>query len=156
MKRKKTLEKEMEQFVAQINDSQDFVKTERRVNELYTKVVEIKEFLSQYESLHDLKATMEMFEQQRWLLKEFLTLDEVAAYLNVSRTAVRTMSSRGTFPVYKPVNKIFVKKDDLLKWLSQQRRMSKEELQENARRMIEDMKKRRAERIVKIANKKNK
>lgn len=52
------------------------------------------------------------------LLKEFLTLDEAAEYLSLSKSAVYKMTSKKEIPFYNPGGKkIYFKREDLNIWV---------------------------------------
>jgi excisionase family DNA binding protein len=57
-------------------------------------------------------------EKKEVLLKEFLTLDETADYLSVSKSVLYKMNSKKEIPYYKPGGKnIYFKKADLDNWV---------------------------------------
>lgn len=57
---------------------------------------------------------LEKFESQNYMLKDFFTIDEASAYLNLSKSTVCKMASRGELGCYKPNSKtVFLNKKDL-------------------------------------------
>lgn len=154
--KKKRTKRDLEQLIAQYLEAQEFARTKGRLNEILRNLKEIKMILNKFEAIHNLNVIVDHFEEQSWVLKEYLTLDEVSAYLNVSRWTVRRLSSEKIIPVYKPLDRIFIKREDLLQWIECNKRMSQEEIEESARRIIEQTKKNKINRSLKRALKRKK
>jgi len=142
---KKKVKRDMQRVISQYQEAIDFAKTPERIKDILTKLDEVKAVLERLETLHQLSSMVE-FEHQNWLFKEYLTLDEVASYLDISRSTVRRMSSQRVFPVYKPMDRILIKKEDLIQWIEKGRFMSQQEIVESARRTIEETKKNKIKR----------
>lgn len=138
----------MQRVISQYQEAIDFAKTPERIKDILTKLDEVKAILERLETLHQLSSMVELFEHQNWLFKEYLTLDEVASYLDISRSTVRRMSSQRVFPVYKPMDRILIKKEDLIQWIEKGRFMSQQEIVESARRTIEETKKNKIKRSI--------
>lgn len=143
---KKKVKRDMQRVISQYQEAIDFAKTPERIKDILTKLDEVKAILERLETLHQLSSMVELFEHQNWLFKEYLTLDEVASYLDISRSTVRRMSSQRVFPVYKPMDRILIKKEDLIQWIEKGRFMSQQEIVESARRTIEETKKNKIKR----------
>lgn len=59
-----------------------------------------------------------LLKNQNILLKEFLTLDEAAEYLSLSKSAVYKMTSKKEIPFYNPGGKkIYFKRIELDSWI---------------------------------------
>jgi excisionase family DNA binding protein len=59
-----------------------------------------------------------LLKNQNILLKEFLTLDEAAEYLSLSKSAVYKMTSKKEIPFYNPGGKkIYFKRVELDSWI---------------------------------------
>lgn len=155
MKNEKSIE-ELKQLIALYEEARDFANTKSKICDVLAKFEEVKLCVKRLEEVHNLAAIIEEYKQQGWILKEYFTLEEAAIYVGVSKWTIRRMSQEKAFPIYKPGRGIMIKKDELLAWIESNKHLSKEELEENARRLLSEMKQRRAERIVKRANKKNK
>lgn len=145
---KKKVKRDMQRVISQYQEAIDFAKTPERIKDILTKLDEVKAILERLETLHQLSSMVELFEHQNWLFKEYLTLDEVASYLDISRSTVRRMSSQRVFPVYKPMDRILIKKEDLIQWIEKGRFMSQQEIVESARRTIEETKKNKIKRSI--------
>lgn len=143
---KNKVKRDMQRVISQYQEAIDFAKTPERIKDILTKLDEVKAILERLETLHQLSSMVELFEHQNWLFKEYLTLDEVASYLDISRSTVRRMSSQRVFPVYKPMDRILIKKEDLIQWIEKGRFMSQQEIVESARRTIEETKKNKIKR----------
>ena len=114
---KKKVKRDMQRVISQYQEAIDFAKTPERIKDILTKLDEVKAILERLETLHQLSSMVELFEHQNWLFKEYLTLDEVASYLDISRSTVRRMSSQRILPVYKPMDRILIKKEDYLNFV---------------------------------------
>ena len=145
---KKKVKRDMQRVISQYQEAIDFAKTPERIKDILTKLDEVKAILERLETLHQLSSMVELFEHQNWLFKEYLTLDEVASYLDISRSTVRRMSSQRIFPVYKPMDRILIKKEELIQWIEKGRFMSQQEIVESARRTIEETKKNKIKRSI--------
>ena len=151
--KKKMTKREFEQIIALYEEARDFAKTTGKLKEILAKLEKVTVILQRLETFQNLSAMLDLFEQQSWVMKEYLTIDEVAAYLDVSRSTIRQMSSHKVLPIYKPINKIYIKKDDLLEYIKCSKRMSQEELQEYARRFLKESEAHRRQKTIDRKNK---
>ena len=72
-------------------------------------------------------------EEVAYTAKEFLTIDEVAYYLQVSKSYVYKLTASREFTVYKPNGKtIFVRRDDLTEWIRRNPCVSGREIESRA------------------------
>ena len=145
---KKKVKRDLQRVVDQYQEAIDFARTPGRINEILSKLNEVKTILERLETLRNFSTMVEMFEHQTWVFKDYMTLDEVASYLDISRSTVRRLSSQRAFPIYKPMERILIKKEDLFKWIEKGRLMSQEEIVESALRTIEETKKNKIKRSI--------
>lgn len=69
-------------------------------------------------------------------LKKFLTAEEMAGELGISRNALKAMASRGEIPFYKPSRRIVLfDRDEVTEWIKSSRRRAKGET--DARAILE-------------------
>ena len=67
------------------------------------------------------------------MLKEFLTIDEAADFLRISKSLLYKLTRTKEIPTYKPNGKnIYIHRNDLNRWISQNKTLSEEELEEEA------------------------
>ena len=65
--------------------------------------------------------------------KEYLNMEESSLYLDVSLSYLYKLTSTGQLPMYKPTGKlIFLKREDLLRWLEDSKCSSSEEIHQKA------------------------
>lgn len=66
-------------------------------------------------------------------IKELLTTKEAATLMGISMSAVYKMTSQREVPVYKPSGKkAYLKREDLMAYMSRNRSMSREEIEREA------------------------
>lgn len=72
-----------------------------------------------------------LIKNQIVLTKEFLTLEETAEYLNLSKSALYKLTGRKEIPFYNPGGKkIYFKRTDLDAWITQGKSVSDVEIEE--------------------------
>lgn len=71
-----------------------------------------------------------LLKRQYVLSKEILTIEEVADYLNLSKSAIYKMTSRKEIPFYNPGGKkIYFKKADIENWVFSNKTSSVDEFE---------------------------
>lgn len=69
--------------------------------------------------------------------KEFLTISEVAYYLDLSIHSVYKLTHSRAFPVYKPGNKkIYIRRDDIEDWIEKSIRKSTKDSEQMANKYL--------------------
>ena len=72
--------------------------------------------------------------------KEVLTLEEAAMFMGISRSTLYKMTHNNVIPFYRPNGKlIYFEKSLLLEWMRKNRASSTEEIDENARLVLQNM-----------------
>ena len=72
--------------------------------------------------------------------KEVLTLEEAAMFMGISRSTLYKMTHNNVIPFYRPNGKlIYFEKSLLLEWMRKNRVSSTEEIDENARLVLQNM-----------------
>jgi excisionase family DNA binding protein len=72
--------------------------------------------------------------------KQVLTLEEAALYLGISKSSIYKMTHKHELPFYRPNGKlIYFEKEELLKWMRQNRNMSEAETQQAAVKHMNDL-----------------
>lgn len=83
---------------------------------------------------------LELFEAQNYMLKDFLTVDDAAQYLNLSKSTIYKMTSRGEIPFYKPNSKtLFLKREEVNDWIQGRKHLSENELIQIAERYAQQL-----------------
>lgn len=109
--------KEIDLLLSRIEGLQAFL--ENNSLECFQKeILRVDNYLKQFGSLDELLSHLKRVEEIAYAAKEFLTIDEVAYYLQVSKSYVYKLTASREFTVYKPNGKtIFVRRDDLNEWI---------------------------------------
>lgn len=106
---------------------------ESDIEDVINKLNNLEYFLRRFDSLKELTTHMLFIEKKMYILKEYLTVQEAADYLNLSSSLVYKLTSRHDLPIYKPNGKtIFIRRDDLNRWIARNRVLSQDELDEYA------------------------
>ncbi len=72
--------------------------------------------------------------------KEYLTIEEAAEYLGCTKSLLYKMTHLHTIPFYKPSGKmVYFEKSELNKWMTQNRSMSDDEINEQANKIIKTL-----------------
>ncbi len=72
------------------------------------------------------------------LAKEYLTLEEAAVFLGCTRSLLYKMTHLHSIPFYKPSGKlVYFEKEELIKWIRQNKSLSEEEIAEEAKKVIQ-------------------
>ncbi len=73
------------------------------------EVLKVENYLKRFGSLAELLSHLEKLENMAYAAKESLSIDEVATYLNISKSSVYKITSSKELAVYKPNGKnIFI------------------------------------------------
>ena len=110
--------KEIDLLLSRIEGLQAFL--ENNSLECFQKeILRVDNYLKRFGSLDELLSHLKRVEEIAYAAKEFLTIDEVAYYLQVSKSYVYKLTASREFTVYKPNGKtIFVRRDDLNEWIN--------------------------------------
>ena len=116
-----------------LEKSEDIESTIEKLNNL-------EYFLRRFGTLKDLATHMLFIERKMYILKEYLTVTEAADYLNLSPSLVYRLTSKHELPIYKKKEKtIFIRRDDLNRWIAKTRVMSDDEIEEYAATHMENL-----------------
>jgi excisionase family DNA binding protein len=87
--------------------------------------------------LNELLDRMTKVEKCLLAQKEYLSLEEVAFYLNIKIEAVYEQTSAKTWPTFKPGGKItYVKREDVENWIEASRRASGDDIDQRANKFL--------------------
>ena len=97
------------------------------------EILNVENYLKRFGSLAELLSHLENVEKIAYAAKEFLNIDEVAAYLQVSKGYVYKLTMQKELTVYKPNGKnIFILRDDLNRWIKRNPCFSNTEIERQA------------------------
>lgn len=97
------------------------------------EILKVQNFLKRFGTLTELLSHIERIEKIAYTAKEFLSIDEVAAYLQVSKSFVYKLTMQKELTVYKPSGKnIFILRDDLNQWIKRNPTLSNSEIERQA------------------------
>lgn len=90
-------------------------------------------FLKRFGTLAELTSHLSFIERNIYMVKEYLTIQEAADFLHLSKSMIYKLTRERQLPIYKPNGKnVFIHRDSLNKWIQQNRVLSQEELDDMA------------------------
>jgi len=114
-----------------LEDAKKVLEQTEEIDETIRKLNNLELFLRRFGTIKELTDHMLFIEKKMYMLKEFLTVQEAADYLGLSSSLIYKMTSKHDISVYKPNGKtIFLRRDDINRWISRNKVMSQEELEE--------------------------
>lgn len=103
------------------------------IEQFQQEVLKVENYLKRFGSLAELLSHLEKLENMAYAAKDFLSIDEVATYLNISKSSVYKITSSKELTVYKPNGKnIFILRSDLNDWIKRNPCLSNDELEKQA------------------------
>ncbi len=113
------------------------------IEETIRKLNNLEFFLRRFGTIKELASHMLFVERKMYMLKEYLTVQEAADFLGLSSSQIYKMTSKHEVPVYKPNGKtVFLRRDDLNRWMSKNKVLSEEEMEEYAMTQMTNLSKR--------------
>lgn len=97
--------KEIEMLVARIEGLKSFLEN-NSLEQFQEEVLRVERFLKRFGSLEELLSHLEKLEGMAYSVKDFLSIDEVATYLQISKSSVYKLTSSRELTVYKPMVRI--------------------------------------------------
>lgn len=138
--------REIEQILERIEVLKSFLE-EHSLEKFQEQVLEVKDFLQRFGSLEELLSHLKKLEGMAYSVKDFLTVDEVAMYLQITKSAVYKMTSKKELTMYKPNGKnIYILRSDLDDWIRKNQILSEEEIERRAKVIAYNMDRERKER----------
>ena len=124
--------KDIDLLVARMEGLKEFLEN-NSLEEFQKQVLRVEKYLKRFGTLDELLFHLERVEKIAYAAKDFLNIDEVAAYLQVSKSFVYKLTSSRELTVYKPSGKnIFILRDDLNEWIRRYPLFSNEEIEKRA------------------------
>lgn len=124
--------KEIDLLLSRIEGLKSFLENNSLEN-FQQEILNVENYLKRFGSLAELLSHLENVEKIAYAAKEFLNIDEVAAYLQVSKGYVYKLTMQKELTVYKPNGKnIFILRDDLNRWIKRNPCFSNTEIERQA------------------------
>lgn len=116
-----------------LEEAKSVLEQTEQLEETIRKLNSLEFFLRRFGTIKELAAHLSFIEKKMYVLKEYLTVPEAADYLNLSSSLVYKLTSKHELPLYKPNGKtIFIRRDDLNRWIAKNKVLSQEEIEEYA------------------------
>ena len=110
--------RELELYIERLKKAQEMLET-NDIGQFQEKIMEVRNFLEQFNGLAELLKHMNAISDIAYTIKEYYTIDEASKYLGLSKSSVYRITSNRELTFYKPNGKcIFIKREDLLKWIN--------------------------------------
>lgn len=111
------------------------------------QIFKVKDFLTRFDSLDSLVEQLKVIESIAYTIKEYLTIDEAARFLGISKSQVYKMTSSKAVTVYKPTGKgIYIQRDELINWIKRNPILSNEEIDKKVNLKIFELEKERQQK----------
>lgn len=124
--------KEIDLLLSRIEGLKSFLENNSLEN-FQQEILNVENYLKRFGSLAELLSHLENVEKIAYAAKEFLNIDEVAAYLQVFKGYVYKLTMQKELTVYKPNGKnIFILRDDLNRWIKRNPCFSNAEIERQA------------------------
>lgn len=97
---------------------------------------EIETLFRKFDTLDTLVSYLRIIERKAYVLKDYLTADEAADYLGLSKSKVYKLTCAREISFYKPNGKtIYISRADINDWICSNRVVSQEEMDAKARQL---------------------
>ena len=97
------------------------------------EILRVEKFLSRFGTLDELIGYIEKIEKIAYVAKDFLSISEVADFLQISKSTVYKLTASKEITVYKPTGKnIFILRSGLNKWIRRYPHLSNDDIIKNA------------------------
>ena len=124
--------KEIDLLLSRIEGLKSFLEN-NSLDNFQQEILNVENYLKRFGSLAELLSHLENVEKIAYVAKDFLNIDEVAAYLQVSKGYVYKLTMQKELTVYKPNGKnIFILRDDLNRWIKRTPCFSNTEIERQA------------------------
>lgn len=128
----------------------------KTLEDFQKEILRVEKYLQRFGKLDELLAHLKAIEKIAYTAKDFLNIDEVAAYLQVSKSFVYKLTSTKELTVYKPNGKnIFILRNDLNDWIKRNPCLSYDEIEKQANILSYHLENKRKRRTRKNENGKN-
>lgn len=126
--------------MAEIERIRDFVYNDPQIKKVLDMCEFMKTFLDKHGSFEKVIELLSIIDNQSYILKDDYTAEEAATYLGLSKRQVYRLAENHEFPYSRPGGKmIYVKRKDIVKWISKNRIMSEEEMDEMVAEKLKEL-----------------
>lgn len=138
--------KESEMYFERMEALKEFMES-NSLEQFQEQIFKVKDFLTRFDSLESLVEHLRVIESMAYTIKEYLTIDEAARFLGISKSQVYKMTSTKAITVYKPTGKsIYIQRNELLKWITRNPILSNEEIDKKVNQKIFELEKERQQK----------
>lgn len=124
--------KETTLLLERIEAAQNFLKSDD-FQTIQQHIMDIQGFFERFGTLEEIILHVKELEKRVYIIKEYLTIDEVAKYLQVSKNTVYRLTSAKDITFFKPNGKtIFINRKDLEEWIGKTPYLSNAALERQA------------------------
>ncbi len=118
-------------LIEQVSGIPELLKKEGELAEILEKFKKVEGYLSRFKNLEELTSHLMEIEDKIYLCKTYLTTNEAAAYVSMSKFTLLEAAKRGDITFFTPPSKFYYfTKEDLDNWLSGFRIPCNKELKE--------------------------
>lgn len=131
-------------IIEEASGLRDILSKTNEIQHMIEQLKSLKDVTEHFKSIDELTSQVKDVEKKLFILKNFLTSEEAANYLSVTRHAIREAVKRGDLNYYHaPCKGYHFTKEDLNAWLSKYRVNENDVQSINARAEIAAMNKRK-------------
>ena len=113
--------KELEILLSRVEGIKSLLES-NSLEQFQQEVLKVENYLKRFGSLAELLSHLEKLENMAYAAKDFLSIDEVATYLNISKSSVYKINGKN----------IFILRSDLNDWIKRNPCLSNDELEKQA------------------------
>lgn len=130
-------------LISRLEHLKEFIE-EYDLNTVLKKVARAETFLKRYGNLNELLDHLEEMEHRIYIVKDFLTIEDAAKYLEVTKSTIYKMTASKEINYYKPNGKcIFILRKDLEDWIKAHPYLSNTETERKANLLAYQLEKER-------------
>ena len=116
-------------LIERVSDVPEILKKDGDLNEIIRKFRKVEEYLARFNNLEELTRHLREVEDKIYLCKTYLTTNEAAEYVAMSKFTLLEAAKRGDITFYTPPSKFYYfTKEDLDNWLSSFKIPSRKEM----------------------------
>lgn len=120
---------EIVKLIERVSGIPEILEKKEELSSLINKFEKVESYLSRFGSLEELTGHLQEIENKIFLCKTYLTTNEAAAYVSMSKFTLLEAAKRGEIPYYTPPSKSFYfTKEELDKWLHSFRVPSRDDM----------------------------
>lgn len=123
--------KEILKLIEQASGLPDILSKRNELTSLIFQFHEVEEYLERFKSLEELTMKFKELEEKLYVCKSYLSTNEAAQYLSMSKFTLLEAAKRHELPYYTPPSKSFLfLRDELDEWVNSFRIPSLKEIDE--------------------------